>query len=161
MQLAAAPICTNYSTKYLLCKVPFFSPLLLFSPQQPTELHQHFAQTTSGLSHVTGKLPELFICIGSRRTNPALDHESRHMTLDPSTHPLTDQRWAASPTTDVPIHNMLPLPGSPASSWAMYRARLAAIFSGADPRVCLAFWLFGKSQPQLSKGWNPSLTFVR
>ncbi|CAF9935438.1 battenin CLN3 protein [Imshaugia aleurites] len=38
---------------------------------------------------------------------------------------------------------MLPLPGSPASSWAMYRARLAAIFSGADLRVCAAFWLFG------------------
>lgn len=38
---------------------------------------------------------------------------------------------------------MLPLPGSPASSWAMYRARLAAIFRGAEPRVCSAFWLFG------------------
>ena len=42
------------------------------------------------------------------------------------------------------VDNMLPLPGSPASSWAMYRARLAAIFSGADFRVCSAFWLFGK-----------------
>lgn len=39
---------------------------------------------------------------------------------------------------------MLPLPGSPASSWAMYRARIASIFKGADPRVCTAFWLFGK-----------------
>lgn len=39
--------------------------------------------------------------------------------------------------------NMLPLPGSPASSWAMYGARLAALFRGADPRVCTAFWLFG------------------
>ncbi|KAF2850956.1 batten's disease protein Cln3 [Plenodomus tracheiphilus IPT5] len=35
------------------------------------------------------------------------------------------------------------MPGSPASSWAVYRARLKAIFEGADPRVCAAFWLFG------------------
>ena len=40
--------------------------------------------------------------------------------------------------------NMLPLPGAPSSSWAMYRARLKAAFDGADARVCLAFWLFGK-----------------
>ncbi|MCJ1452102.1 battenin CLN3 protein [Mycoblastus sanguinarius] len=38
---------------------------------------------------------------------------------------------------------MLPLPGSPASSWAMYKARIKAAFEGADPRVCTAFWLFG------------------
>ncbi|MCJ1317674.1 G1/S-specific cyclin cln3 [Xylographa vitiligo] len=38
---------------------------------------------------------------------------------------------------------MLPLPGAPSTSWAMYRARLRAAFAGADPRVCLAFWLFG------------------
>ncbi|CAN9443738.1 unnamed protein product [Alternaria alternata] len=35
------------------------------------------------------------------------------------------------------------MPGSPASSWAVYRARLKAVFHGADPRVCAAFWLFG------------------
>ncbi|KAF2036368.1 batten's disease protein Cln3 [Setomelanomma holmii] len=35
------------------------------------------------------------------------------------------------------------MPGSPASSWAVYRARLKAVFDGADPRVCAAFWLFG------------------
>lgn len=39
---------------------------------------------------------------------------------------------------------MLPLPGAPSSSWARFRERLKAIFSGADPRVCIAFWLFGK-----------------
>lgn len=39
---------------------------------------------------------------------------------------------------------MLPLPGSPASSWAMYRSRQKATFEGADLRVCTAFWLFGK-----------------
>ena len=38
---------------------------------------------------------------------------------------------------------MLPLPGAPSTSWAMYQARLRAAFAGADPRVCLAFWLFG------------------
>lgn len=36
------------------------------------------------------------------------------------------------------------MPGSPASSWALYRARLRAVFHGADPRVCAAFWLFGR-----------------
>ncbi|KAF2017151.1 golgi integral membrane protein [Aaosphaeria arxii CBS 175.79] len=35
------------------------------------------------------------------------------------------------------------MPGSPAASWAMYRARLKAVFDGADPRVLAAFWLFG------------------
>ncbi|CAN9361697.1 unnamed protein product [Alternaria alternata] len=35
------------------------------------------------------------------------------------------------------------MPGSPASSWVVYRARLKAVFHGADPRVCAAFWLFG------------------
>ncbi|CAD6587732.1 MAG: battenin CLN3 protein [Alectoria sarmentosa] len=30
----------------------------------------------------------------------------------------------------------------------MYRARLAAVFRGADPRVCTAFWLFGNPVPQ-------------
>ncbi|KAL8689855.1 MAG: hypothetical protein Q9218_004564 [Villophora microphyllina] len=38
---------------------------------------------------------------------------------------------------------MLPLPGSPASSWAMFSARLRAAFNGADVRVGVAFWLFG------------------
>ncbi|KAH9875058.1 battenin CLN3 protein, partial [Plenodomus biglobosus] len=39
--------------------------------------------------------------------------------------------------------SLLPMPGSPASSWAVYRARLKAVFDGANPRVCAAFWLFG------------------
>ncbi|KAL2002873.1 hypothetical protein VTN02DRAFT_5659 [Thermoascus thermophilus] len=38
---------------------------------------------------------------------------------------------------------MLPLPGAPASSWARFYQRLQLTFSGADPRVCAAFWLFG------------------
>ncbi|OCK80845.1 batten's disease protein Cln3 [Lepidopterella palustris CBS 459.81] len=35
------------------------------------------------------------------------------------------------------------MPGSPSSSWAIYRARLKSVFDDADPRVCAAFWLFG------------------
>lgn len=38
---------------------------------------------------------------------------------------------------------MLPPPGSPGASWAIYRARFRALFEGADVRVCIAFWLFG------------------
>jgi battenin len=38
----------------------------------------------------------------------------------------------------------LPMPGSPSASWGLYRARIKAVFEGADPRVCAAFWLFGK-----------------
>ncbi|KAF2460520.1 CLN3 protein-domain-containing protein [Lineolata rhizophorae] len=38
---------------------------------------------------------------------------------------------------------MLPMPGSPGATWALYRARLKAVFEGADPRVCAAFWFFG------------------
>ena len=37
----------------------------------------------------------------------------------------------------------LPLPGSPSSSWAIFAQRIRQTFSTADPRVCLAFWLFG------------------
>ncbi|KAL2833033.1 CLN3 protein-domain-containing protein [Aspergillus cavernicola] len=39
--------------------------------------------------------------------------------------------------------SMLPLPGTPSSSWARFRAQIGAAFHGADPKVCLAFWLFG------------------
>ncbi|OTA90090.1 hypothetical protein M434DRAFT_398251 [Hypoxylon sp. CO27-5] len=35
------------------------------------------------------------------------------------------------------------MPGSPSSSWALYRARLASIFQNADTSVLVAFWLFG------------------
>ncbi|CAG8975481.1 hypothetical protein HYALB_00004799 [Hymenoscyphus albidus] len=38
---------------------------------------------------------------------------------------------------------LLPLPGSPGSSWAMYKARFKGLFSGADTSVLAAFWLFG------------------
>lgn len=39
--------------------------------------------------------------------------------------------------------NMLPLPGAPGSSWAVYKSRFRAAFEGAVPRVCIAFWMFG------------------
>ncbi|KAI1453144.1 BTN1 protein [Annulohypoxylon moriforme] len=38
---------------------------------------------------------------------------------------------------------LLPMPGSPSSSWAIYRARLASVFQNADTSVLVAFWLFG------------------
>ncbi|OLN81974.1 Protein BTN1-like protein 2 [Colletotrichum chlorophyti] len=37
----------------------------------------------------------------------------------------------------------LPMPGSPSSSWALYRARLSALFRHADTQVIVAFWLLG------------------
>ncbi|KAL4971812.1 CLN3 protein-domain-containing protein [Aspergillus desertorum] len=43
----------------------------------------------------------------------------------------------------MPGEQMLPLPGAPSSSWARFRAQLGALFHGADPKVCVAFWLFG------------------
>ncbi|KAI1204486.1 Batten's disease protein Cln3 [Annulohypoxylon truncatum] len=38
---------------------------------------------------------------------------------------------------------LLPMPGSPSSSWALYRARFASVFQNADTSVLVAFWLFG------------------
>ncbi|KAL4933458.1 CLN3-domain-containing protein [Aspergillus undulatus] len=49
----------------------------------------------------------------------------------------------AGKATVMPDERMLPLPGSPSSSWARFRAQLGALFQGADPKVCVAFWLFG------------------
>ena len=45
---------------------------------------------------------------------------------------------------------LLPLPGSPSSSWALYRARLASVLGNADTSVLVAFWLFGTLLPPLS-----------
>ncbi|KAH8647312.1 batten's disease protein Cln3 [Xylariales sp. PMI_506] len=38
---------------------------------------------------------------------------------------------------------LLPMPGTPSASWPVYKARLAAVFHGADTSVLVAFWLFG------------------
>lgn len=35
------------------------------------------------------------------------------------------------------------MPGSPSSSWAVYKARLGAVFGRPDLKVVIAFWLFG------------------
>ncbi|KAL8736475.1 MAG: hypothetical protein Q9166_000267 [cf. Caloplaca sp. 2 TL-2023] len=35
--------------------------------------------------------------------------------------------------------------GSPSSSWAVFKARLSALFADTDVRVCTAFWIFGDS----------------
>jgi len=43
---------------------------------------------------------------------------------------------------------LLPLPGAPSSSWALYRARFASIFRNADTSVMVAFWLFGAAPSQ-------------
>ncbi|KAL2872756.1 CLN3 protein-domain-containing protein [Aspergillus lucknowensis] len=47
------------------------------------------------------------------------------------------------PSIVMPEGPMLPLPGTPSSSWVRFRAQLAALFHGADRKVCVAFWLFG------------------
>ncbi|KAL4723609.1 battenin CLN3 protein [Fusarium chlamydosporum] len=38
---------------------------------------------------------------------------------------------------------LLPMPGAPSSSWAGYKARLAALLGHHDTKVVIAFWLFG------------------
>ncbi|KAI1434018.1 Batten's disease protein Cln3 [Xylaria sp. CBS 124048] len=38
---------------------------------------------------------------------------------------------------------MLPMPGSPSASWALYRARLVTVFQNSNVAVLIAFWLFG------------------
>ncbi|KAF7560492.1 hypothetical protein G7046_g3654 [Stylonectria norvegica] len=38
---------------------------------------------------------------------------------------------------------LLPMPGSPSSSWALFRQRLGTIFTHPDTKVIVAFWLFG------------------
>ncbi|RAL17756.1 CLN3-domain-containing protein [Aspergillus homomorphus CBS 101889] len=57
--------------------------------------------------------------------------------------PLHPPSLVMSSSSRVDEPSMLPLPGAPSSSWAQFRGRLAALFHGADPRVCVAFWLFG------------------
>ncbi|KAI0381689.1 Batten's disease protein Cln3 [Hypomontagnella monticulosa] len=52
---------------------------------------------------------------------------------------LQTSRMSRSPASS----GLLPMPGSPSSSWALYRARFASIFQNADTLVFIAFWLFG------------------
>ncbi|KAJ5758576.1 hypothetical protein N7520_005732 [Penicillium odoratum] len=43
----------------------------------------------------------------------------------------------------------MPLEETSPSLWSRFRGRLKGAFSGADPRVCIAFWLFGLSKTQM------------
>ena len=45
-----------------------------------------------------------------------------------------------------PTPGLLPMPGTPSSSWATYRARLAGLFGHRNTKVMLAFWLFGANE---------------
>ncbi|KAI1269666.1 protein btn-1 [Xylariaceae sp. FL1019] len=48
------------------------------------------------------------------------------------------------PTRHSPAASgLLPMPGSPSSSWALYRARLSSMFNHSEVYVLAAFWLFG------------------
>ncbi|KAI0910928.1 Batten's disease protein Cln3 [Ustulina deusta] len=38
---------------------------------------------------------------------------------------------------------LLPMPGSPSASWALYKARLASVVQNSEVSVLAAFWLFG------------------
>jgi battenin len=39
---------------------------------------------------------------------------------------------------------MIPLPGAPSSSWALFRQRLSTMFEHVDKRIVGSFWLFGE-----------------
>jgi hypothetical protein len=60
-----------------------------------------------------------------------------HLHPPQATNETQMNRSPSSSTT------MFPLPGSPASSWAVYKQRFKAVFAGADTSVLVAFWLFG------------------
>jgi battenin len=58
---------------------------------------------------------------------------------------------------------MLPMPGAPSSSWALFRQRLRQQLDGIDWSVAIAFWLFGTLLPpsplsSLAHPSYPSLT---
>ncbi|KAI1823927.1 Batten's disease protein Cln3 [Xylaria intraflava] len=48
-----------------------------------------------------------------------------------------------APATRPSSSRLLPMPGSPSASWAIYKARLSSIFQNPDVSVLTAFWLFG------------------
>jgi len=54
---------------------------------------------------------------------------------------------------------LLPMPGSPSSSLALYRARLAAICKSTDTAVFAAFWFFGASHEPLRPAIRPDDAF--
>jgi hypothetical protein len=53
--------------------------------------------------------------------------------------PTANMASANSPSSS----GLLPIPGTPSSSWQLYTARIDAIFRHPDMRVVIAFWLLG------------------
>ena len=82
----------------------------------------------------------------SRELSRTASRDTRHLRLSACStaalifHPQCRKSTSAIRQLHMP---RLPMPGSPSASWAVYRARLKAVFEGAEPRVCAAFWLFG------------------
>jgi len=77
-------------------------------------------------------------------------NSDRHPPLDigftrRDASPTSRQRHTRHFTIHTALSMRLPVPGSPAASWTVYKARLKAAFEGADRRVVAAFWLFGVS----------------
>ncbi|KAI1299904.1 Batten's disease protein Cln3 [Xylaria venustula] len=53
-------------------------------------------------------------------------------------------RSSRSPAaTSLSSSGLLPMPGSPSASWAVYKARLASVLNHRDVAILIAFWLFG------------------
>ncbi|KAI0966096.1 Batten's disease protein Cln3 [Xylaria arbuscula] len=49
----------------------------------------------------------------------------------------------SSAAASLSSSGLLPMPGSPSASWAVYKARLASVWSHRDATILVAFWLFG------------------
>lgn len=67
---------------------------------------------------------------------PRQKRRDKKLPSPPPSRRMTGRSSAAS-------SGLLPMPGSPSSSWALYRARLGGIFRNTDFAVLIAFWLFG------------------
>ncbi len=91
------------------------------------------------------QLPTLSTC--SRDCWLAAQPRKDNLTLPPATAPPYLRTWhmayGSIMNRSPPSSAFLPLPGSPGSSWAIYKARFRGLFQGADASVLIAFWLFG------------------
>lgn len=47
------------------------------------------------------------------------------------------------PSRSPSSSGLLPMPGSPSSSWALYSARINSLVKHPNMRVVVAFWLLG------------------
>ena len=90
----------------------------------------------------------------SRDTIPIAPQTSNILTLTLTHNPISShlhlhlhlhlRPQLMMPSISPSSSGLLPLPGSPGSSWALYKARLKGLFQGADSSVLVAFWLFGQ-----------------